>query len=831
MNSLVFEYLKNSETRRPICALAHQVATVDIALKRINEKHNFLIAHYMGTGKTLTALCIALYVSKTRPVIFILPNSTVKENFIKERQRAITYMPLEEYRLDNITFETRTVFIEDFMISQGNKPPIINRLKARSYSNSLIVIDEAHMYFPNDWGQHMLELRREADNMQFLLLTGTPVPNTISTLQGLVHFVVDESVIIRTQSKGNKVVERTISNEDLDSVMERLQGLVSYYEQNPENNDVPEVRVVGETLNIFPVIECKMGKEQEDDYNKTFEMMMLNDKQDMFAPYASYASFACMGGYEHYSNFNTYLEQNTEVKLTRGLFLSNGLITGPWVRDMRWSCKMKRFLESLQEGKHQKRFAFFWHSKMGSKCIRSSMNSHGFTELGKEPSNNAICLICGLQRICTICVYARYVIVTSEEAKNTSDYIQNTLSIFNADSNRYGSDLMILFGSRIMAESHSLKEVRKVWILTVPDTHSYLFQTISRSVRTGAFDDTSEPIEVHILVATTSSSRVASVHERVVRRVGVDMPVKNGYKTLAQITYELAHTEGDDDRWASILEDNARISHDCKKLFYAEIKAKHGQIIMERIKDQTAMNDEPPGAEVVPLVLKSKLYHFCYDRILFTEKEFLEFAKDDRLFPESSIIEIFRRFVDDNVVVENRESGRSIIIRGNHGELVSLPVSESLDAFYHSVVYFDTERESRIQTLNKKYEGTYIYVDPINYVPMIRSLAMDSDARNRHRVQGHASIYTIKTPELIDIVKQRFGIDLIVRLREKNPGQLKFTDHDVKVETVAIFKEYQERYPDTLYYVSEGADDVAVAGATPINLWSGGSTLRALLWG
>ena len=809
MNSLVYEYLRSTEPSVPICALSHQMATLDIALKKIHSKNNFMIAHYMGTGKSYTALFFAIYMSKTRPIMFVLPNTTVKDNFLKEMQKAITYMPLEDFKLDNISLDTRTVFIDDFTVAptRGSKDPTINRLKARSYTNCVLIIDEAHLYFANDWGRRLLELRAEVENMQFLMLTGTPVSNTVSTLQPLTHFVTGEEIAIKTQNHGNKVVDRRLSDEDKETVMKKLSGLVSYYEQN--SRDIPEVRILGDPVYIIPVIECEMEKEQEDDYTKTMEAMDINNKQEMFFRYMSYASFASLGGYGNYNNFGNYLEQNAEVKLTRGLVLNNGLITGPWVNDMRWSTKLKYFINTIKSEPREKRFVFFAHSMVGSVVIRSSMGAHGYTELGKDPAHDAICTRCGVARTCGICNYIRYAVITSNEFKMNNNYIQHVLKIFNAPSNKDGVDLMILFGSKIMSESHNLKEVRDVWILTVPDTHSYLFQTISRSVRTGAFEDISKPIKVRILVASTSTSKADKLRNKLAKDIDINYPSKDGYKSLTQIYKELSDDQNSDNLILhDILNNNTNISHDVKKMIYLEIKAIHVQSFMEEIKKQTCVVNEDPLPELHSFIVKTKLSHFCYEHSRFREEEFLEYARC-KFIPEAEVRRLFRTFVEGRVVVETKESGIAILIQGTDGELVAIPASEPLDQFYYSVTYYDTERAERIKTMNKKYNGTYIWVDPETDVPMIRNLTTEAQSGpTERRTLGNASIFTYKTPDIIELVKNRFGIDLIARLRKSYPDQLKITDHRVKMETLAIFKEYQKKYPDFLYYVSECSDSL-----------------------
>lgn len=825
MNSLVYDYLRATEPPRPVCALAHQMATLDIALKRIRSGKSFMIAHYMGTGKTYTALFFAMYMSKSHPIIFVLPNATVRDNFAREMQHVVTYMPLDDYKLDNISFETRSAFIEEFMINTEKKP-VINKLKARSFSNSVIVIDEAHIYLSNDWGRRMLELRNEADNIQFLLLTGTPVSNTIDTLSPLTNFVTGDEISIKTQNQGNKVVERTISEPELEMIMNKLKGLVSYYEQSPDSREIPEVRVHGSPMYVIPVIECVMEKEQEDDYNKTMEAMVANKKQEMFFRHMSYVSFACMGGYDHYSNFNNYLDHNREVKLARGLYLHNGVITGHWVRNMRWSTKLKYFLNAVETEPFEKRFVFFAHSKVGSVVIRSTMNMHGYTELHKEPAHDALCSVCGRKRTCVVCEYIRYAVITSMESKMNNNYIQHVLKIFNSDTNKAGRELMILFGSKIMSESHNLKEVRDVWILTVPDTHSQLFQTISRSVRAGAFENTSKPINVRILAATTSSSPAGRLRKKIVKDIGIDYPAPVGYKTMTEIYKELAVDTNSDkeDLHRMLLTTNVTVSHDIRKMLYVEIKAIHAQQVMERIKSQTCLENEPPLAELVPFIVKTKLSHFCYDSNRFVEEDFVKYARCS-FISDDDLRRNFRKFVADHVVVESGECGLSVVMTGPNNETVTLPISEPLDTFYHSVVYYDTEEAERIKTMNKRYEGTYIWVDPMNNVPMIRTLTTEASYTGK-RTLGNASIYTFKTPDIVELVQNRFGIDLIKRLRKSYPDQLKITDHRVKMETISIFKEFQEKYPDVLYYVSEGTetvdcDETAPAKEPAIAGWSG----------
>lgn len=48
--------------------------------------------------------------------------------------------------------------------------------------------------------------------------------------------------------------------------------------------------------------------------------------------------------------------------------------------------------------------------------------------------------------------------------------LEDLLDVYNSPENDDGSQLMFLFSSNIMSESYTLKEVRHIWFMTIPDT-------------------------------------------------------------------------------------------------------------------------------------------------------------------------------------------------------------------------------------------------------------------------------------------------------------------------------------------------------------------------
>lgn len=119
------------------------------------------------------------------------------------------------------------------------------------------------------------------------------------------------------------------------------------------------------------------------------------------------------------------------------------------------------------------------------------MLSNGYSEYNGSQGTNPK-LINGKPKMFTI--------VTSKMKSSLEDL----LSVYNSPTNDDGSQIMFLFSSNIMSESYTLKEVRNIWFMTIPDTFSQYNQILGRSIRKFSYNNITEPVNVYLLATVYS---------------------------------------------------------------------------------------------------------------------------------------------------------------------------------------------------------------------------------------------------------------------------------------------------------------------------------------
>lgn len=139
--------------------------------------HGVLINHYMGTGKTLTALAAAA--SQTLPIAILAPD------FLKDNW----FMQMEQFGIDHSRFRF-------FGFNEAGNGPV------PTFDNTFLIIDEAHNFLPliNNVDQqkssHYVELYHNARAAaRVIALTGTPIYSDIADISVLINLVAGDDLI------------------------------------------------------------------------------------------------------------------------------------------------------------------------------------------------------------------------------------------------------------------------------------------------------------------------------------------------------------------------------------------------------------------------------------------------------------------------------------------------------------------------------------------------------------------------------------------------------------------------------------------------------------
>lgn len=645
MNNIIYTSLKDgyipNNSNIPH-TLPHQLATIDYLYKKCKEKsESVLLFHKMGSGKTIISLLFAILVSNEYKIIIILPNVNILQLWRDQLEKSLILLANEPYNINNIIFTTRSKFNEE-----NEKFKNVNyNVKNDIYNKCITIIDEAHNFFGTVTGEILLNLRKTT-NIIYILLTGSPITNTVETLKYIVELLInkpfDESKYI--ENIGNKVFEKKINKACISFLNEKLKGLVSYY--HGKDKDIPIPYFHGTKIYLYPVIFCYMSKIQEENYKKIAESTI----NEMFIKLLMNVSLCALGNKENYENFENIIEQDN-LQLLPNLYIKNRLLAGTELVDLNISSKMKKLRDSLLTEKYGKRFVYFANSTIGSVVIKSVMYANGISEYGKEIVQNPVCINCFKLKTCKTCAYMKFCIITSKET--TKNYnISELLDIFNNELNDDGSDILILFGSKIISEAYTLRNVTDIWFLTVPETKSELKQCIARAVR--SFSHKRSDIKIRINLCIAIPKHIQKIDSEVYTNKLVE-----DIKKMESLTIDDDNRTVIYSKFEKKLNEDKNLTYDLKKQLYLELKSEKSKVADNVFIKLSELYSNVPDDNILYILIIEKLRRFSYIYEEFTISQFMSFLFEKFVINgydeiKKKILKYINMCLNDSLVVYNK---------------------------------------------------------------------------------------------------------------------------------------------------------------------------------
>ncbi|AAR07440.1 84R [Yaba monkey tumor virus] len=604
--------------------LPHQLATLDYLVRSIiDENKSVLLFHIMGSGKTIIALLFALVASRFKKVYILVPNINILKIFNYSMDVAINLFN-SEYILENIFIHSTTSFY-----SLNYNDNVINYNGLSRYNNAIFIIDEAHNIFGNNTGELMTVIKNK-NKIPFLLLSGSPITNTPITLSNIISLMSDENINFGDIIIQGKKVFQILLNENGVNVLKNiLKGRISYYEM--PSTDLPKVQYHGKKFLDTRVVYCHMSKLQEKDYNNVRKLC----NNEMFEKNMNNVSLAVLGQLNFINNLDI-LFQEQDKELYPNLKISNGILYGDELTTLNISSKFKYFIGKITS-LTGKQFIYFSNSTYGGLIIKYIMLSNGYSEYNGSQGTNPK-LINGKPKT--------FAIVTSKMKSSLEDL----LNVYNSQLNKDGSQIMFLFSSNIMSESYTLKEVRNIWFMTIPDTFSQYNQILGRSIRKFSYFDISKPVNVYLLATV--------------------------------------YADFDDD--ITSLEDYSldeinTLPFDIKKLLYLKFKTKETNRIYSILQNISDTYRMPPHPYIVELVLGEIVRQFFYhhSRISFDSKELINAIQ--LVLPN---IDMAKKYINEVVnghfFVSNKVFDKSLLYRYKN-DIITVPFKLSHERFVWGV--------------------------------------------------------------------------------------------------------------------------------------------------
>lgn len=657
MNIYIKDTLQNYSTKETIPKiLPHQLATVDFLFKKIyHDKESVLLFHKMGSGKTIISLLLSFLLTKEKKKIYvILLNSNIKMLWINQMNLIKILLPFDDYNLQLLNIITKKQFM-DMYESISKSPKKIKEI----FRNTIIVIDEAHNFFGNIAATNLININSqftEDKNSKpiYLLITGTPITNTILTLKDLISILVEpieKNILIKQD--GRKIYNLNLTPEASKLIKTMLNDKISYFNKT-DANSLPKVYFKGDSIINFPVIPCIMSETQ----TKNYYTIKKNISNEMFLKYLKDASFTAMGNIENIYNFENYIKNKKYYTFTDNLYFNKGRFFGEELKTLDNSCKLKYFVEQkIKSLKNRcKVFIYFSNSRIGGRFLKDVLKAHGIQEYGQPKLDNFLCYYCNDKRTCKDCKPMKYIIITSiylTTINNNKDdmltnNINNLLDIYNLPNNDNGEEIIFLFGSKIISESYTLKETHEIWFLTIPDSITEITQIIARCLRTFSYKDISTPVYIYILLSLTNDFDYKVLLNKIEKNKTIYLTQPSNIKKIDNYIKNLDLNNND-------------YPYDFKKILYLEIKSKQTNEIYKIFKSCSPNLKEKIDPRLIELFIIEMLRRYAYENEVFTLNEFIKTIPTNIIDEKKIIEKALNKFVEDGIIIMNKRANQSFL--------------------------------------------------------------------------------------------------------------------------------------------------------------------------
>lgn len=412
---------------------------------------------------------------------------------------------------------------------------VIDRIT--SLDNSIIIVDEAHNLTGNEWGDALKKIADQSENLKIILLTATPMKNVADDIISLVNFLrPEDEPIMRDKvftNDRNYLIKFKPGGEEY--LREKVNGYISYFRGNIPYTfaDRVDIGTIPDELLFTPVVKCMMHPFQLTTYLKAskdfddaldraassaanFVIPILNkEKTKIIGTYSSDGISKLLSQLSADKNillnlinkdiFNNKIPKND---LNNFIVETNRKTFGGDILKLDYlkifSSKFyKAIMEinELVEGKRGAGTAFVYSNLVkagGIELFAEALNSNGYFEWNeegdyelKDDSRDAITGITYKEfkkkgKNSNEFNPSTYILVTGgmEDGEDVPEIKQKIIrNVFNNVENRFGKNLKLVLGSKVMNEGVTLENTKDVHILDVHYNLAKVEQVIGRAIR------------------------------------------------------------------------------------------------------------------------------------------------------------------------------------------------------------------------------------------------------------------------------------------------------------------------------------------------------------
>lgn len=548
-------------------------------LSPITPYSSILVFHALGTGKTCSAISIGEQyknISKnfgySNKILVLVKSDTIATNFINEAMSEFCtsseYLSKEDRsdlnKLDSKTREsilkkvrkkikntyeivTYGKFVNRTIGSKSkSKDPKKLLLKSiKNLNNRLIIIDEAHNLFGNDYFKAVNTVLNNSKNYKLVLLSATPIFDNLSELPELIS-LLNPNFSKDTEKLLQKInifgIDTIVLKDNTESIVKNLiKGRISYLDSNSDSfpDQIDKGTPLSDSPGSVKVINCPMSDYQYSIYKSAFKkdgkvgisVGFKNASDAATIVYPGTIKFGTKGFESIIKDIKKFTEVkkstsklsilSQEVKASQSLdedfdlefsdldsdseselsqsesnTKSNALIKNKGIElEERRKLYIKEQFVSDYSGDNLKQYSTkFWHilnninlSPNGPVFVFSQfVTKAGVTALSSVLLNNNFKLFTSV----TVSQSNPNIpFIAIIDGETTSKQRNTIISIFNSELNKNGKIIKVLLGTPAISEGITLKNIRQIHILEPAWNMSRIYQTIGRGVRNNSHSD------------------------------------------------------------------------------------------------------------------------------------------------------------------------------------------------------------------------------------------------------------------------------------------------------------------------------------------------------
>lgn len=479
-----------------------------------------LLFHTPGTGKTCAAIAVAennkLDPVLRKPILIIVNNETLIDQWKQQISQICTsgyYLPpgndSGELTVEKIKRRTNKLIekmynITTLEVMRREIKKQSDQILHKRYSNHLIIIDEAHnLRIQNKTDQAKARKKKDVDprdryesfhrflhvvqNSKILLLSGTPMYDTVMELPGLFNLLLPINEQLPT---GNNFTReymkkvgrvRVVDNED--QLLQKLVGLVSYIREGgnfPRRIDIGEK----EYTSSIPIVNVPMEDYQLQGYLEAFKKDTTR-KSTTKAGTASFWKNSRQAAVFIYERNDQYIWGTEASKLLLKYGVKKTIkidekelsyipeqINPDFAQDLQenlpyYSAKFAYIVEFIKNNPDEPIFIFspLVSGAGGAIFLGAILQLYGYYRARGTESGPG----------------KRFAVITSDDASNIQR--NKLIKIYNSPENRDGSIIHIMIASKTISEGTSFKNVRHEIVISPSWNNSTTEQAIGRGLR------------------------------------------------------------------------------------------------------------------------------------------------------------------------------------------------------------------------------------------------------------------------------------------------------------------------------------------------------------